>query len=110
MGLTKENSVPVNPPSYKAIWCWPIAALFEEIVQVERVYFLNFCASLMKVAETRIAAAGLMANKRTEAMTGLVARLIPHTTFAKHWHSKYGIEAWLNKVVFQDFGKATLSV
>jgi hypothetical protein len=107
MGLTKENSVPVNPPS---IWCWPIAALFEEIVQVERVSLLNFCVSLMKVAETRIAAAGLMANKRKEAMTGLVARLIPHTTLAKPWHSKYGIEAWFNKVVFQDSGKATLSV
>jgi len=78
MGVTKENSVPVNPPS---IWCWPIAALFEEIVQVEKVSLLNFCVSLMKVAETRIAAAGLMANKRKEAMTGLVARLIPHESY-----------------------------
>jgi hypothetical protein len=51
-----------------------------------------------------------MANKRKEAMTGLVARLIPHTTLAKPWHSKYGIEAQFNKVVFQDSGKATLSV
>jgi hypothetical protein len=54
----------------------------------------------MKVAATRIAAAGLMANKMTEAMTGLVARLIPHTTLAKPSHSKYGIEALVKQSGF----------
>jgi hypothetical protein len=65
----------------------------------------------MKFGETRIASAGLvMDHQRREAMSSLVARLVPHARFAKPWHFKYGMEAWLNKVVFQDFGRASLSL
>ncbi|CAK9234118.1 unnamed protein product [Sphagnum troendelagicum] len=110
IGLTKENSMHVKGP-YKAVWYCPTTALFEEIVQVERVYLRNFCGTLMKFGETRTAAADLvMDHQRREAMSSLVARLVPHARFAKPWHFKYGMEAWLNKVVFQDFGRASLNL
>jgi hypothetical protein len=96
---------------YKAVQYCPTTALFEEIVQVERVYLRNFCGNLMKFGESRIAAADLvMDHQRREAMSSLVARLVPHARFVKPWHFKYGMEAWLNKVVFQEFGRTSLSL
>lgn len=107
-GFGMENNLHLRIPQHKTWYC-PTAAIFEEIVQVERLYLRNFVTSLVKYGEDRLLLEEFDEQKH-ESMTDLVFRLVPHATFAKASHYKYGIEAWLNRVVFKDFGKANYGI
>lgn len=111
-GLTKENSMHVRVP-YDTSWYCPTAALFEEIVQVERVYVRNFVAALIKYEEDRLNStrAGNIVFQQNlgNSLRDVIVRFLPNTSFSKPWHLKYGIEAWLSRIVFKDFGKASVS-
>ena len=109
-GLTKENNMHVRVP-YGASWYCPTAALFEEIVQVQRVYIRNFVAALIKYEEDRFPMKdGFDFEQiKSDSLRDVIDRLFPHANFAKPWHFKYGIEAWLSRIVFKEFGKAGVS-
>ena len=107
-GFGMENNLHLRIPQHKTWYC-PTAAIFEEIVKVERLYLRNFVTSLVKYGEDRLLLEEFDEQKH-ESMTDLVFRLVPHATFAKASHYKYGIEAWLNRVVFKDFGKPNYGI
>ncbi|KAG0599099.1 hypothetical protein M758_12G127800 [Ceratodon purpureus] len=108
-GLTKENSMHVRVP-YGTSWYCPTAALFEEIVQVERVYIRNFVAALIRYEEGRFQIKDdfQFEQIKGDSLREVIDRLLPHANFSKPWHYKYGIEAWLSRIVFKEFGKAGL--
>ena len=109
-GLTKDNSMHVRVP-YGTSWYCPTAALFEEIVQVERVYIRNFVAALIKYEDGRFPIKDDcdFQQIKGDSLRDVIDRLLPHANFAKPWHFKYGIEAWLSRIVFKEFGKAGVS-
>jgi hypothetical protein len=104
-GFTKENSVYVQDP-YGSSRYSPNEALFEETVQVERVYRRKFVAALIKYDEDRFATDDSEFGQTSDSLRDVVERLLPHANFAKDWHFRYGIEAWLSRIVFKDFGKS----
>lgn len=111
-GLSKENSMHVRVP-YGTSWYCPTAALFEEIIQVERVYIRNFVAALIKYEDDRFHSTSADTvlfddNHGGDSLHDTIVRFLPKASFAKPWHLKYGIEAWLSRIVFKEFGKASL--
>lgn len=107
-GLTKENSMHVRVP-YGTSWYCPTAALFEEIVQVERVYIRNFVAALIKYEEDRFSTGDIVIEEKGDSLRDVIVRFLPKANFAKPWHLKYGIEAWLSRIVFKEFGKSSVN-
>lgn len=107
-GLTKENSMHVRVP-YGTSWYCPTAALFEEIVQVERVYIRNFVSALIKYEEDRFSTSDIVFKLKGDSLRDVIVRFLPNANFAKPWHLKYGIEAWLSRIVFKEFGKMSVS-
>lgn len=83
---------------FRSPWTDTTAALFDEIVQVQKTFLRSFCQSLAKHREASDSPA------HHDAVSALVARLLPHTSFAKPWHLKYAVEAWVNRLVLGDFG------
>lgn len=108
-GLTKENSMHVRVP-HGTSWYCPTAALFEEIVQVERVYIRNFVGALIKYEEDRLTlTVSTVLQRKIGSLRDVILRFLPTASFSKSWHLKYGIEAWLSRIVFKEFGKASVS-
>jgi hypothetical protein len=91
---------------FRSPWTDVTAALFEEIVQVQKTFLRSFCQSLAKHREASLdSAPNPNPNpKDHDVVSSLVARLLPHTSFAKPWHLKYAVEAWVNRLVLGDFG------
>lgn len=95
---------------YGTSWYCPTAALFEEIIQVERVYIRNFVAALIKYDDDRFSTVDAVVFKQKgDSLRDMIVRSLPNASFAKPWHLKYGIEAWLSRIVFKEFGKASVS-
>ncbi|KAG0584970.1 hypothetical protein M758_3G247500 [Ceratodon purpureus] len=91
---------------FRSPWTDITASLFEEIVQVQKTFLRSFCQSLAKHREATVAADSISNPnfKDHDVVSSLVARLLPHTSFAKPWHLKYAVEAWVNRLVLGDFG------
>jgi len=103
--FAKETTIPISIPikTSKGLGV-PTIALFEEIVQGQKAFLRSFCASLVRHGETRVSLENSnMDVGNRDAIGALVSRLLPNTSFAKRWHLKYGIEAWVNRVVLQEF-------
>ena len=101
-GFTKENSVYVQDP-YGSSRYSPNEVLFEETVQMERIYLRKFVAALIKYDDDRYDSE---LEQDGRSLRDVVERLLPHANFAKDWHFKYGIEAWVSRIAFREFGKS----
>ncbi|KAG0622237.1 hypothetical protein M758_3G082900 [Ceratodon purpureus] len=101
-GFTKENSVFVQDP-YGSSRYSPNEVLFEETVQMERIYLRKFVAALIKYDDDRYDSE---LEQDGRSLRDVVERLLPHANFAKDWHFKYGIEAWVSRIAFREFGKS----
>lgn len=109
---TRTNGYPVRDMSssmrlqfLKTPWTDLTTSLFEEIVQVQKTFLRSFCQSLSKHREQSISVEDLQDNLRPkDVVSSLIARLLPHTSFAKPWHLKYALEACVNRLVLGDFG------
>ena len=103
MGPPRDMSNPVSLAFNKTAWNDSTTSLFEEIVQVQKAFLRSFCASLVKHGEARVSMDDFD-GKSKDVVAALIARLMPHTSFAKPWHLKYGVEAWVNRIVLGEFG------
>lgn len=107
-GTIKENGK-IAQALHGTSWYCPTAALFEEIVQVERVYIRNFVEALIKYEEDRFPKDDFKFELKSDSLRDVIARRLPTANFAKSWHFKFGIEAWLSRIVFKEFGKASVT-
>ena len=103
-GFTKENSMYVQAPFGSSRYS-PNEVLFEETVQVGRFYLRKFVAALIKYDKDRFPTDDSEFEQSSDSLRDVVERLLPHANFAKDWHFRYGIEAWLSRTAFKEFGK-----
>lgn len=82
----------------------PTAALFKEVIKEKRLYLRKFVAALIKYEESRFETDEFEfeAGNSNSGLQDVVDRLLPRANFANNWHFKYGIEAWLSRVVFKE--------
>lgn len=84
----------------------PTAALFKEVIKEKRLYLRKFVAALITYEENRFLADDFEFEQNSNSLREMVTRLLPRANFANDWHFKYGIEAWLSRVIFKELEMA----
>jgi len=84
----------------------PTAALFKEVIREKRLYLRKLVAALIKYEESRFVTDDFEFEQNSNSLRDVVARLLPRANFAQDKHFKYGIEAWLSRVVFKELEKS----
>ena len=93
-------SNPVSLASVKTAWNDSTTWLLHKIVQVLR----SFCAPLVNM-ERRESPWMILTADQKVVVGALIAGLLPHMSVAKPMHLKYGVEAWVNRIVLKEFGR-----
>lgn len=84
----------------------PTADLFKKVIHKKRLYIRKFAAALIEYEETRSRTDDFEFEQASISLRDVVARLLPRANFATDWHFKYGIEAWLSRVIFTEIENA----
>lgn len=93
-GLTEEDSENARLPA---------AALFVEVIKVKRDYLHKFVEALMKYEDDLSLSDDVDYDAGDiNSLHDVVARLFPRADFANNGHFKYGIQAWLSRIIFKE--------
>jgi hypothetical protein len=95
----RDMSNIVSLASVKTAWTDSTTSLLHKIVQVLR----SFYAPLVNM-ERRESPWMILTADQKVVVGALIAGLMSRTSFAKPMDLKYGVEAWVNRIVLEEFG------
>ncbi|KAJ7547982.1 hypothetical protein O6H91_08G112200 [Diphasiastrum complanatum] len=77
--------------------------LFQETVRVLQALLHDFCTKLIEARQKMLHKLGITINTRSTAMSLMMHEFLPDARFAQIEHLKYGIQAFINRTMFEDF-------